>query len=134
MKVMSEWVRKEVLVVDDEPDICYLLENILRKRNLVPDCAFNLADASLRIAKRQPYLIFLDNSLPDGRGIDFIPYLKTHCPNSKIVVVTANDGPSDQYAAYLHGADDFLSKPLSLERINKTLDKMMLSPQDSPTM
>ncbi|MFI5193781.1 MAG: response regulator [Chitinophagales bacterium] len=131
---MSEWARKDVLVVDDEQDICFLLENILRKRNLMPDCAYNLADASLWIEKRQPYLIFLDNSLPDGRGIDFIPYLKIHCPHSKIVVVTANDSLSDQYDAYSHGADDFLSKPLSLERINKTLDKMMFSPQDSPAM
>ncbi|MFI5124843.1 MAG: response regulator [Chitinophagales bacterium] len=129
---MSKWKKQNVLIVDDEPDICFLFENILRKRNLHPGFAHNLADASTLIKNKQPYLIFLDNSLPDGRGIDFIPYLKAHCPNAKIVVVTANDSPSDQYAAFLLGADAFLSKPLSLERINKTLDKMIFSSKDSP--
>ena len=129
---MNERARTEVLVVDDEPDICFLLENILRKRNLVTDSASSLAGASLWVAKRQPYLIFLDDSLPDGRGIDFITYLKMQCPGAKIVVVTANDSASDQYTAYLHGADDFLSKPLSLERVHKTLDKMMCNMQNSP--
>ncbi|MDP4129470.1 MAG: response regulator [Bacteroidota bacterium] len=126
--------KQNVLIVDDEPDICFLFENILRKRNLQAGCAYNLAEASAQIENKQPYLIFLDNSLPDGRGIDFIPYLKTHCPGAKIVVVTANDSPSDQYAAFLLGADAFLGKPLSLERINKTLDKMIFCSKESPIL
>jgi CheY-like chemotaxis protein len=41
-------------------------------------------------------------------------------------MVTANDSPDDRRAAYLKGADDFLGKPLSLDRINLTLDKIIV--------
>jgi DNA-binding response OmpR family regulator len=120
---MSERKLQNVLVVDDEPDICFLFDRILRKRNLQTGFARNLADATVLIEKKNPHLIFLDNSLPDGRGVDFIPYLKARFPLIRVVVVTANDSPDDRDAAYLMGADDFLGKPLSLERINFTLDK-----------
>jgi CheY-like chemotaxis protein len=120
---MSERKLQNVLVVDDEPDICFLFDRILRKRNLQTGFARNLADATALIEKKNPHLIFLDNSLPDGRGVDFIPYLKARFPLIRVVVVTANDSPDDRDAAYLKGADDFLGKPLSLERINFTLDK-----------
>jgi DNA-binding NtrC family response regulator len=120
---MSERKLQNVLVVDDEPDICFLFDKILRKRNLQTGFASNLADATALIEKKNPHLIFLDNSLPDGRGVDFIPYLKARFPLTRVVVVTANDSPDDRNAAYLKGADDFLGKPLSLERINFTLDR-----------
>jgi len=116
-------VQNNVVVVDDEPDICFLFEKILRKRNLQSGFAKNLADASILIENKKPYLIFLDNSLPDGRGVDFIPYLKSRFPAVRVVMVTANDSPDDRLAAYLMGADDFLGKPLSLEQINVALDK-----------
>ena len=125
---MRERKLQSVLVVDDEPDICFLFERILRKRNIQPGFAKNLADATSQIEKRQPYLIFLDNCLPDGKGIDFIPYLKSRYPSTRVIVVTANDGPDDQRDAFSKGADDFIGKPLSLERINHTLDKAICRP------
>jgi two-component system response regulator PilR (NtrC family) len=131
---MRVWNEKTVLVVDDEPDICFLFENILRKRNLRSGFARNLAEASSLIADGQPDLIFLDNSLPDGRGIDFIPFLREQCPDTRIIVVTANDSPSDEQAAFVKGAHAFLGKPLTLDRINKTLDRMMVGHSDSPVL
>ena len=70
----------------------------------------------------RPSLVFLDNNLPDGQGIDFIPYLKQHYPNTRVIMVTANDSASDKTRAFQKGADGFLSKPLSLDLINRTLD------------
>jgi DNA-binding response OmpR family regulator len=119
---MSERKLRHVLVVDDEPDICFLFEKILRKRNLRPGFAKSLAEASILVENKKPYLIFLDNSLPDGKGVDFIPYLKSRFPAARIVMVTANDSPDDRRVAYLMGADDFLGKPLNLKQINITLD------------
>jgi DNA-binding response OmpR family regulator len=123
---MREQETQNVLVVDDEPDICFLFEKILQKRNVQTEFAKSLADATILIENSSPYLIFLDNSLPDGRGVDFIPYLKARFTAVRVVMVTANDSPDDRRAAYLKGADDFLGKPLSLDRINLTLDKIIV--------
>jgi two-component system, OmpR family, response regulator len=114
----------KILIVDDEPDICFLFGKILQKRNLRTDFAKNLAEASHSVANDPPSLIFLDNSLPDGQGMDFIPFLKDHYPCTQIILITANDGSTDKMRAMQQGADDFLGKPLSLELINRALDKM----------
>ncbi len=114
----------KVLIVDDEPDICFLFGRILKMRNLRTDFANNLAEASRSVQAEPPSLIFLDNSLPDGQGIDFISFLKEHYPGTRIIIITANDGSMDKIRAFQQGADDFLGKPLSLELINRTLDKI----------
>jgi two-component system, OmpR family, response regulator len=121
---MREQGQTKVLIVDDEPDIRFLFSRILRKRNMETGYAKNLAEATVSIQADPPSLIFLDNSLPDGQGIDIIPYLKKNYPGTRIIVVTANDSAVDMIKAFQQGADDFLGKPLSLEIINKTLDKI----------
>jgi two-component system OmpR family response regulator len=121
---MRERGQTKVLIVDDEPDIRFLFSRILRKRNMETGYAKNLAEAAVSIQADPPSLIFLDNSLPDGQGIDIIPYLKKNYPGTRIIVVTANDSAVDMIKAFQQGADDFLGKPLSLEIINKTLDKI----------
>lgn len=114
----------KVLIVDDEPDICFLFGRILKMRNLRTDFANNLAEASRSVQADPPSLIFLDNSLPDGQGIDFISFLKKNYPGTRIIIITANDGSIDKMRAFQQGADDVLGKPLSLELINRTLDKI----------
>jgi two-component system OmpR family response regulator len=121
---MRERVQSKVLIVDDEPDNCFLLDRILHKRNLKTGYAFNLAEAARSMNADPPSLVFLDNNLPDGQGIDFIPYLKLHYPATRVIMVTANDSASDKKKAFQLGADDFLSKPLSLDTIYRTLDKL----------
>jgi two-component system, OmpR family, response regulator len=121
---MGESVHSKVLIIDDEPDICFLFDRILHKRNLKTGYAYNLAEAARAMYADTPSLVFLDNNLPDGQGIDFIPYLKLHYPDTRVIVVTANDTPYDKKRAFQRGADGFLSKPLSLELINRTLDKI----------
>jgi two-component system, OmpR family, response regulator len=121
---MMDREQGKVLVVDDEPDVCFLFGKILRKRNLRVDFAHNLAEANDAIENDPPALIFLDNNLPDGQGVDLIPFLKENYPHTRIVMVTANDTLGDQKKAFARGADDFLGKPLSLAGINFTLDRM----------
>jgi len=121
---MGVQLQQKVLVVDDEPDICFLFSRILRSRNLKTGYAHNLAEAGSSIREDPPALIFLDNSLPDGLGMDFIPYLKKNYPKTRVIVVTANDGPSDKKMALQRGADDFWGKPLSLDLINQVLDSL----------
>ena len=129
-KVMKKSIRAKgpakVLIVDDEADICFLFDRILRKRNLHTGFASNLAEAMESIELETPSLIFLDNCLPDGQGMDIIPYLKLHYPGTHIIVVTANDSLIDKKRAFQQGADDFLGKPLSLALINNTLHKIKL--------
>ena len=124
---MREKGQVKVLIVDDEADICFLFGRILRKRNMKMGYAYNLAEAMVSIEDETPRLIFLDNCLPDGQGVDLIPYLKLHYPDTQVVMVTANDSAADKKKAFQQGADDFLGKPLSLALINGALDRANIS-------
>lgn len=110
------------LIVDDEKDICYLLTGILRQKNIHASLAPNLAEAAKFVERNAPSIIFLDNYLPDGLGLESINNLKKINPAGKIVMITAHDNPSERQKAYLEGADFFISKPFTKEVIFKTLD------------
>ena len=122
---MGELRQHKVLIVDDEPDFRYLYGRILRGRNLKTRYAHNLAEACSSVREDPPALIFLDNSLPDGLGVDFIPFLKKNFPKTRVIMITANDSPADKKMAFQQGADDFWGKPLSLDQIKGALDGLI---------
>ena len=115
----------KVLIIDDETDICYLLSTLLKQKNLDAEYVNTLSDAALALKKETPEIIFLDNHLPDGLGMNFIEYIKQHNPSSKIIMITAHDTMADRQKALLEGADYFIGKPFTREIIYKAVDKVM---------
>ena len=114
-----------ILIIDDETDICYLLVNMLRLKNLGAVFASSLLDANRLIENKNDFLfIFLDNHLPDGLGVNYIRRLKKACPSSKVVMITAHDNQTDREKARSEGADFFIGKPFSRELIFKTIDAL----------
>lgn len=109
------------LIIDDEIDSCYLLAGILRNNNIDANYAHTLSDAKEALKKQCPEIIFLDNHLPDGKGIDFISYVKENYSSSKLIMITAYATPADKKKALSEGADMFIPKPFSRDVINKTV-------------
>lgn len=109
-------------IIDDEKDICYLLSNMLRQKAINTESASTLREAVIALEGKDPEIIFLDNHLPDGLGVNFIKRLKHDHPLSKIIMVTAHDTASDRSIAMNEGADYFMGKPFSREAINAALD------------
>jgi DNA-binding NtrC family response regulator len=115
----------KALIIDDEIDICYLLSSILRNKNLSPNYVNSIGEAKKALLKHHPQIIFLDNHLPDGMGVDFIAHIKANYPTAKIVMITAYDTPADRSKALYEGADFFLAKPFSRDAIYQTVDNLM---------
>ncbi|HXD78343.1 MAG TPA: response regulator [Puia sp.] len=109
-----------ILVVEDEGDICLLLELLLVGRKTIVDHVHTLSDAKEFIEKEQPALVLLDNRLPDGLGIDFIGYLKRRFPRIKIIMITGVDGIAKD-AVLATGADRFLSKPFTKAQLDESI-------------
>ena len=116
--------KSKVLIVDDELDICYLLSGMLKQRNFRAAFVNSLSDAVTALQADPPSLLFLDNHLPDGFGLDFIPYVKKNYPEVKIVMITAHDGAAERKTAYNGGADLFIAKPLNRKMIFDAIDKL----------
>ncbi len=111
------------LIIDDEYDICFLLSRILRNNNQQVQFVNSIGEGKDSLTKLSPHLLFLDNHLPDGYGIDFISYVKKHHPQTKIVMVTAHDTSEDRKKALQEGADLFISKPFSAAEIKSALQE-----------
>ena len=114
----------DALIIDDELDICFLLKSILRKRDLDVNYVNRLEDAKIALKNNTPTIIFLDNHLPDGLGIDFISYVKANYPATKIIMITAHDTPEDRTRAVQQGVDMFLGKPFTKDAITTALNKV----------
>lgn len=113
--------QKSALIVDDEADTCFLLRNILQQKDFKTDFVHSLAEAKTSLQTTIPDVIFLDNHLKDGNGIEFISYLKEHCPELKIIIITAFDTSGDKQNAYAEGAHYFIGKPFNRSIISGAL-------------
>jgi DNA-binding response OmpR family regulator len=66
--------------------------------------------------------LFLDNHLPDGRGMDLIRWVKKLNPETKIIMITAHDSLEDRRRAYEEGVDFFIAKPFTKNLIGAAID------------
>lgn len=114
------------MIVEDEREICFLLSLVLKQKNLKPTCAYSIAEAKMNINAIRPSVLFLDNRLPDGYGIDFISQVKHDFPRTRIVMMTAHNSPEDMRKAKIRGADYFISKPFNSSVIKNTIDLLNL--------
>jgi two-component system, OmpR family, response regulator len=105
-------LNRNVLLIEDEGEMCLLLNLILDKEGLTIDHVKTLAAANAYLEKKLPALILLDNRLPDGLGLDYIGHLKNKHPWIKIIVISGVDAAAADVALEV-GADAFLSKPFT---------------------
>lgn len=116
--------KPRVLIVDDEVDICYLLRGILRYKNIEAYYVTTLAEAEAHLQDNDPPLIFLDNHLSDGKGMDYVRRFKKEHPSTAIIMITAHDTTLDRERAYKEGVDYFIGKPFTRDIILKTIEKI----------
>lgn len=103
---------KKVLIIEDEGDMCLLLNIMLNGKDMELDHVKSIALAEEYLQNEQPALIILDNKLPDGFGVDFIPFIKKKHSSAKIIMISGYDGAVKDVAIE-NGADIFLEKPFT---------------------
>ena|SRR5688500_12948901 len=120
--------KKKVLIVEDEGDMCLLLNIILTDEDLQIDHVKSLSSAAALLKSHHPDIILLDNKLPDGFGVDFITIVKKLSPSSKIIMLTGYD-PSAVDVAVENGADLFLTKPFTKDQLQAAVHSFLESSQ-----
>lgn len=105
-----------ILVVEDDPSIRNLMTTTLKSHNYRYLTAANGEAAILEASSHNPDIILLDLGLPDIGGIDIIRRVRTWS-NVPIIVISARSEDSDKIEALDAGADDYLTKPFSVEEL-----------------
>lgn len=106
-----------VLVVDDEPDIRELLEITLARMGLESVSAEDIAGAHALLETESVQLCLTDMRLPDGNGIDLVEHIQANYPQLPVAMITAHGNVDSAIKALKAGAFDFISKPVSLEKL-----------------
>jgi len=121
---LPETKAKKVLIVEDEGDMCLLLNILLNGEDMELDHVQTLLAADEYLQKQEPSVIILDNKLPDGFGIDFIIYLKKKYPSVKIIMISGFDA-SARDVALENGADVFLEKPFTRDQLYNSITSLV---------
>lgn len=109
--------KQTALIIDDEPDICELLEITLNRMQLDTDSAGTLEEAIRKLSNRHFDLCLTDLRLPDGNGLDLLDYIQVHHPKLPVAVITAHGNMEAAIRALKSGAFDFISKPIDLANL-----------------
>jgi DNA-binding response OmpR family regulator len=115
---------KKILVVEDEADMCLLLEILLAGRGVELDHVKSISSAAEYLESQSPSMVILDNKLPDGFGIDFIPEIKKDFPQLKIIMISGL-GDAAMDVALDNGADIFLHKPFTREQLFHSVKNLL---------
>lgn len=116
--------KKKVLIIEDEGDMCLLLNILLNNDDMELDHVKDLSSAADYLENEQPSVIILDNKLPDGYGVDFITYIKKKYPSIRIVMISGFDG-SAKDVAIENGADIFLEKPFTRDQLYSSVLRLL---------
>jgi len=115
--IRPDGARPRVLVVDDEAGITDALVSALRFDGFDAQGALTGADALRLAAKQQPDLVILDVMLPDLDGLEVLHRLRVASEHVCVLFLTARDSVDDRIAGISAGADDYVTKPFSLQEV-----------------
>ena len=111
-----------ILVVDDEPDIRFLLKDILEDEGYLVDVAEHAREANEIRRTIDPDLVLLDIWMPDVDGVTLLKQWKSsgrdHCP---VVMMSGHGTVETAVEATRYGAIDFVEKPLSMAKLISTV-------------
>jgi len=116
--------RERILVVDDDRLIREILAERLEKKGYRVDRAGSVGEARAAVEKSTPDVAILDVKLPDGEGTELLPALSEEA-GIPCVMMTAHGTVTSAVEALRMGAEDFLEKPFSMDRLDTTLNHVL---------
>jgi two-component system, OmpR family, response regulator len=115
----------QILIVDDEPDMCWALEKLFNSRGFITQKALSAQEALELMAQHHFGRAFLDAKLPDMDGLELARRLLTLAPEIRIIMVSGyfyRDDPTIQIAISQGLIRGFISKPFLQDEILKLLE------------
>ncbi|MGP9491986.1 sigma-54-dependent transcriptional regulator [Psychrobacter sp. AOP7-B1-24] len=112
------------LVVDDEVDLCRLMQITLTKMGIKSDVAYTLSQAKSYWQDNDYDFCLTDLNLPDGSGLDLVKEINGSS-STPVAVITAHGSMDLAIEALKLGAFDFVNKPLELPRLRQLVENAL---------
>jgi len=119
--------RTRVLVVDDDGEMRALLVDVLSEEGYDVEQVPNGAEALIRLRTESFAAIVLDKNMPGLSGLDLLPGLRTICPETPIIMITAFGDVATYVDAMEKGAFTYIFKPFRMEELLQVLQRALPS-------
>jgi signal transduction histidine kinase/DNA-binding response OmpR family regulator len=116
---------EKILIVDDYPDIVFLLRDFLEEQGFSTLTAGSAAELRQMVTEHDIALILLDIGLPDANGTELLSELKKEDPDIAIIMLTAVTDLQTALDCIRRGADDYLTKPIKFSALLGTLHQIL---------
>jgi DNA-binding NtrC family response regulator len=120
---MSEGIKTNVLLVDDEEKFLNVLSQRLGTRGIDADTATSGEEALTKISKKNVDVIILDVMMPGIGGIETLKRIRKENPEVQIIMLTGQGTVEKAVKAMKEGAIDFLEKPADIEKLLEKIEK-----------
>ena len=113
-----------ILIVDDEPDLCDLIADTLRDEGYQVTSAHDGAAAIAAAAQTTFDVVLADVRLPKMDGLTLFRRLRAESPTTDMIMMTGNASVADAVAVLKEGAFDYLTKPVQLDELGIQLKRI----------
>jgi len=118
-------MKKNVLIVDDDPGICKGLEEQIRRNFLSTYIAYTGKDALEILSKKRIDIVLLDVHMPDIDGLELLKKIKDKRENCEAIVITGYGSQQIAIESLQRGAIDYLEKPIKLDELDAALGRAL---------
>jgi len=112
---------KELLVVDDEQDVCSVVTEVLASEGFDVVVVHNGVDAIARMYARKPRLVLLDMMIPQMDGLEVLEQMRQDRELQRIPIVAMSAAPSLLETAKNSGADEVVQKPFEAQQLVRAI-------------
>lgn len=108
--------KKEILIIDDDKDLSFIISEMLESYGYIVTCAENAEEAFTLLSSHSFHLILLDINLPDSTGFELCKELRK-VSTVPVIFASARTSETDRITGFDIGGDDYLPKPYSMKEL-----------------
>ncbi len=114
-----------ILVVDDEPRICHLIEELLKLEGYQIDVSFSGIEALQMIRSFNYHLLLTDLEMPGVDGLELARKAKKQDPEIRVIMVAGNTAIDTTVQSLRHGVDIYITKPFNIFELKKAVKQTL---------
>ncbi len=117
VKHHQKLIMNKILIIDDDPTICIMLQGLLNKKGYETEIAFSANEGLKKFSSFKANLVISDFRLPDINGLDLLKQIKSLNPHIPVIIMTSYAEIRTAVNAIKLGAYEYVTKPLNPEEI-----------------
>jgi two-component system NtrC family response regulator len=115
----------DILIIDDDQNVSEMLVEMVTRMGHHPESVSTLKDARQKLLSHDYDVIFLDVRLPDGIGLDILPFIKELHSMPEVIIITGHGDEDSAELAMKNGVWDYIQKPCSLGPMRMVLTRAL---------